>query len=75
LQSLSGHCACATVRHERLEQPGLRSHDADLAFGHLDPLGERAKMVATLAAAFKSDALAGGPGELTQHLRRNRLAS
>jgi hypothetical protein len=32
-------------------------------------------MVATVAAAFKSDALAGGPGELAQHLRRNRLAS
>jgi hypothetical protein len=52
-QSLSGHCVCAAVRHKRLEQPGLRSHDADLAFSNLDALGERAKMVTAVAAAFK----------------------
>ena len=43
---------------------GFRSHDADLAIGDLDPLGERAKMVAAVAAPFKPDTLAA--------LRRNR---
>ena len=74
LQSPSGHCVCAAVRHERLEQPRLRSHDADLAFGDLDALGERAKMVAAIAAAFEVDALACGACELAEHLWRNRLA-
>ena len=31
-------------------------------------------MIAAVAAAFEPDALAGGPGELAQHLRRDRLA-
>ena len=72
-QSLSGHAARAAVRHERLEQPGLRSHDTNLAIGDLDTLGERAKMVTAVAATFKPDALARGAGKLGQHLRRDRL--
>jgi len=40
-----------------------------LAFGDLDPPGERAEMV----AAFKADALEGAAGEFAQHLRRDRL--
>ena len=53
LQSLSGHCVCATVRDKRLKQPGLRSHDADLALGGLDALRGRAD----LGLRFKADAL------------------
>jgi len=34
------------VRYERLEQPGLRSHDPNLTFRDLDALSERAQMVA-----------------------------
>ena len=55
------------LRHffgERLEQPGLRSHDPDVSLGDLDTLGERAQMVAAIAAAFETDALAGGRSEL-----------
>jgi hypothetical protein len=37
-------------------------------------LGKRAEMIAAVAAAFESDALARGAGKLTQHLRRDRLA-
>ena len=73
-QPLRGHFVCAAVRHQRLEQPGLRSHDADLAFGDLDPLGERAQVIAAIAAAFEPDALAGGAGKLAEHLWRDRLA-
>ena len=36
----------------------------------LDPPSERAKMVATVAAAVKPDTLARGAGEFAQHLRR-----
>jgi hypothetical protein len=43
---LCGHCVCAAVRYERLEQPGLRSHDPNLTFSDLDALSERAQMVA-----------------------------
>jgi hypothetical protein len=32
---------------------GTSIHDADLAFSNLDALGERAKMVTAVAAAFK----------------------
>ncbi|MGQ3671105.1 hypothetical protein ACT6QG_01760 [Xanthobacter sp. TB0136] len=32
-------------------------------------------MVATIAAAFQSNTLTGGCGELAQHLRRHRLLS
>ena len=73
-QSLSGHHVRATVRHERLEQPGLRSHDPNFALGDLDALCERAKMVAAVTAPFKPDTLARGVGELAEHLRRDRLA-
>lgn len=44
-QSLSGQRVCAVVRHGRLKQARFRSYDVDLAFGDLDPLGERAKMI------------------------------
>lgn len=39
LQSLSGHCAYAAARHQRLKQLGLRSHDPNLAVRDLDTLG------------------------------------
>ncbi|HTR11909.1 MAG TPA: hypothetical protein VMI72_01320 [Roseiarcus sp.] len=74
LQSLSGHGVYAKVRHEGLEQPGLRSDDPHLALGDLDPLGERAEMVAAVAAAFEPDALARGARKAAQHLRRHGLA-
>ena len=73
-QSLRGHRVCATVRHERLEQPGLRSHDTNLAFGDLDALGERAKMVTAVATAFEPYTLARGTGEFAEHLQRDCLA-
>jgi hypothetical protein len=71
---LSGHADCATVRHERLEQPGLRSHDPHLAVTDFDPLSERAKMVTAVAAAFEPDTLSRGAGKLIEHLRRDCLA-
>ncbi|WP_395710443.1 hypothetical protein [Reyranella sp.] len=61
------------MRHQGLEQPGLRSHDPDLADIHLDTLGERAQMVPAIAAAFNLDTLPRCAGELVQRLRRHRL--
>ncbi len=75
LKSLSGHYVCATALPLRLKQSGLRSHDADLALGDIDPLSERAKMVAAVASVFEPDALARGAGEVAQHLRCDRLVS
>lgn len=72
-QSLRGHCVCANVRHQRLERPGLRSHDADLALRDFDALGERAEMVAPVAAAFEAETLTRGAGEFAEHLRRHSL--
>ncbi|HTS93866.1 MAG TPA: hypothetical protein VMG55_17770 [Stellaceae bacterium] len=42
---------------------------------HLDALGERAEMVAAVAAAVDPDPLARCPGELLDHLRRDGLLS
>ena len=58
---------------ERSEQIALRSHDADFAVRDLDPLGQRAKVFAAIAAAVDPDALAGGRGELLDHGGRDRL--
>ena len=73
--TLSGHCVYAVFSDERLEQPGLRSHDPNLAFRDLDALGERAQVVAAIAAALKADALAGGLGEGADHLRSDGLGA
>ena len=73
LQSLSGHCVYATARHQRLKQPGLRSHDPDLAGIDLDALSQRAQMVAAIASTFQPDTLTRCRGELSQHLRRDGL--
>ena len=59
-QSLSGHCVYAITRYQRLKQAGFRSHDPNLAFGNLDALGERAEVVAAIAAAFSADTLTRG---------------
>jgi hypothetical protein len=47
----------ARNRRERSEQIAFRSHDADLAVGNLDPLGQGTQMVAAIAA-FDSHPLA-----------------
>src|SRR5262245_48690386 len=59
---------------QRLEQTGLRSHHPDYAGIDLDALGERAQVVAAIAAAFEPDAPARRAGEGAEHLRRDRLA-
>ncbi len=51
-RSPSGHYGYAAVRHARLKQLGLGSQDAELAFGDVDTLGERAQVVASVGAAF-----------------------
>jgi hypothetical protein len=58
-----GHAAYATIRHERLEQPGLRSHDPNFTVCDLDVLREHTKMVAAVASPFKQDVLARGTGK------------
>ena len=58
---------------QRLKQIAFRADDADLAVGDLDALGERAEMVAAIAAAVDPDPLARRPGEPLDHLRRDRL--
>jgi hypothetical protein len=49
---LSGHCVYAIARYQRLEQPGFRSHDPNLALGNFDALGECAEVVTAIAAAL-----------------------
>ncbi len=56
-----------------MEQIALRSHDADFSVRDLDPLGQRAKVFAAIAAAVDPDALAGGSGEFLDHGGRDRL--
>ena len=58
---------------QRLKQIALRANDADLAASDLDALGERAEMIASIAAAVDPDALARRPGEPLDHLRRDGL--
>jgi hypothetical protein len=58
---------------QRLKQIAFRADDADLAVRDLDALGERAEMVAAIAAAIDPDALARRPGEPLDHLRRDCL--
>ena len=52
---------------EGLKQIALRADDADLAVCDLDALGERAEVVAAIAAAVDPDPLACGPGESLDH--------
>jgi hypothetical protein len=54
-----------------LKQIAFRADDTDLAVGNLDALGERAEVIATVAAAIDPDPLARRPGELLDHLRRD----
>ena len=56
-----------------LKQVAFRADDADLAVRNLDALGERAEMVATIAAAVDPDTLARRPGEPPDHFRRDGL--
>ena len=64
---------CAGRGGERLKQSAFRADDADLAVSNLDALGERAEMVAAVAAAVDPYALACRPGEPLDHLRRDGL--
>lgn len=54
---------------QRSEQIALGSHDADLAVGNLDSLGQGTQMVAAIAAAFDPDPLAGRGCELANSRR------
>ena len=58
---------------QRLKQIAFRADDADLAVSDLDALRECSEMVAPVAAAVDPDPLARRPGELLDHLRRDRL--
>lgn len=53
---MNGHRSYAVFSDQRLEQPGFRSDDPNLTIRDLDALGERAEMVASIAAAFEADA-------------------
>jgi hypothetical protein len=46
-----------------------RDFDPMLAFGELDALGERTKMVAVIATPSQTDTLARSARELAEHLR------
>src|SRR3546814_15731558 len=61
------------VGGEHPQQVALAAHDPDLALVHFDPLRERAKMTAQIAAALKAETSPCGRGELAQHRRRDRL--
>ncbi len=65
----SKHCRfCAGRSDERPQQRAFRPHDANFLRVHLDALGERAEVVATVAAALGPHALAGGPAKSFQSL-------
>ena len=55
---------------EGSEQVSLRPHDADLAVGDLDALGEGAQVIAAIAAAIDPHPLASGAGEFPEHLAK-----
>jgi hypothetical protein len=58
---------------KRPQQIVLRSHDTNLAVRHLDALGKRAEVIATVAAARDPYPLAGCRSELPHHGRRDGL--
>jgi hypothetical protein len=58
---------------QRLKQIAFRADDPDFAVCDLDALGERAEMIAAMAAAVDPDPLARRPGEPLDHLRRDGL--
>src|SRR5262245_43608487 len=59
---------------ERTQEYALRSHDANFFRVDFDALGERAQVVATVAAALGAHPSAGLPGECLERLRRDARA-
>lgn len=58
---------------DRVSPATLRFHDTDFLARDLDPLCERAEVIAAIAATVDPHTLLRRPGELADHLRRNRL--
>ena len=57
------------------QQFGFRSHDADFLIRDLDTLGQRAEVVAAIAAAVQPDALASRAGEGSDHVGADGLVA
>ena len=62
---------CARPDDERPQQCAFRPHDANFFRVHLDALGERAQVIATVAAAGGPHSFAGLRGERFEGLRRD----
>ena len=77
LGNKAGHASfcrsCDVSSDQRWQQVVFRSHNPDLALRNFDALGKCAKMVATITAAGKANALASDLGELVEHRRGYRL--
>jgi hypothetical protein len=56
---------CARSGDEGAREYAFQSHDAHFFLIDLDTLGERAEVIAAVAAAFGSNALAGGSATLS----------
>jgi len=64
---------CAFSGDERAQEHAFRPHDAQFFLIDFDPLGERAKVIAALAAAIDPHALAGYPGKRLERLWREMV--
>ena len=60
---------CARSGDERAQQYAFRSRDANSLRIDFDPFGERAEVVAAVAARLRPHTLAGRPGECLEGLR------
>src|SRR5262245_57888182 len=59
---------CARCGDERAQQYAFRAHDANFFRVHFDALGERAEVIATVAAAVGAHSFAGLSGERFESL-------
>jgi hypothetical protein len=73
LRYTTGHAKtcrfCTLSGDKRAQKHYFRSHDTQFFLIHFDPLGERAEVIAAVAAALGPHALAGGPGKRLESLR------
>jgi len=71
-----GRRCCAGRRRPRRPKPRSKAVAPRVIFWvlrHFDALGKRAEMVAAVTAVLSPHALFRRPGELADHLRRDRL--
>ena len=66
---------CAFSGDERSQEHAFRPHDAQFFLVDFDALGERAEVIAAVAAAIGPHSLAGGPGKRLQRFWCDRRSA